>query len=747
MDQHDNHHHSPGTNHGEHPGHIKTAGKPEASSEPAHHEHVHSTQAAPNPVEPSHDNMAPNQSRAIHSQNMPSHVHAELDHNTPGGHSNSHGRGPHAHHDPQIFFRKLLLSALFTIPVLAVSPHFLGLFGIMAPHFSGGSYIAPLFGSLVFFYGGLPFLKGAGQEIKTRQPGMMTLIALAISVSYGYSLLVTFGLTGEEIYWELTTLIVIMLLGHWLEMTAVQNAGSALNEMARLLPDTAVKINGEQLLETPVADLAAGDLLLVRPGARIPADGEVVMGNSLVNESMVTGESVPVPKKPGDGIIAGTINEDGALRIKVLKTGSDTYLAGIMRLVEEAQRSRSRSQILADRAAFWLVIIALGSALVTALAWNLAGAPLNTTMERVVTVMVSACPHALGLAIPLVVAISTTLTARAGLLVRNRLMLEEARNVNYVVFDKTGTLTRGEHKLSRIVPAPGFTEEQVLSLAAAAEFEAEHMLGRGIVNAARERKLNIPQAVSFESMPGRGITAHIDGREVQVGGPNLLNNSAGIKLALELIESARQLDKRGMTTVYLIVDQGMAGLLALADVVKEESYEAITSLKGMGIKVAMLTGDNAAVAAQVSYQLGIDEYFAGILPENKADKIRELQSQGYRVAMVGDGVNDAPSLAQADVGIAIGAGTDVAIESAGIVLVHGDPRDIVRLLQISKASYRKMLQNLAWATGYNAVIIPLAAGVLAPWGFVLPMAAGAVVMSLSTVIVALNAQLLKKTLK
>ncbi len=743
MDQHDHHDDS----HRKHLDHAAAADKPGPTSEPGRHHPIHASHSAPPSLETTepHNTGAKNLHVHAHPQTMNSQVNHAIDHSARNGHSSGHGKGQHAHHNPKVFFKKLWLSALLTIPVLAVSPHFLALLGIMAPSFPGSHYIAPLFATLVFFYGGLIFLQGAGAEIKTRQPGMMTLIALAITVSYGYSLLVTFGLNGEEIYWELTTLIVIMLLGHWLEMSAVQNAGSALNEMARLLPDTAIKVKDDELVEVAVTELRAGDLLLIRPGARVPADGQVVQGNSLVNESMVTGESVPVAKQPGDSIIAGTINEDGALRIQVMKTGAETYLAGIMRLVEEAQKSRSRSQVLADRAAFWLVIIALSSALLTALAWNLAGAPLNIIMERVVTVMVAACPHALGLAIPLVVAISTTITARAGLLVRNRLMLEEARNVNCVVFDKTGTLTKGEHKLSKIIPVAGFTEEKVLSLAAAAEFEAEHMLGRGIVNAAREKNLDIPQAAGFEAMPGRGIIAQIDGQEVQVGGPNLIS-SLGISLPSELFESLQHSDDLGITSVYLVVDKKVAGLLSLADVVKEESQEAINIIKAMGIKVAMLTGDNGAVAAQISQQIGIDEYFAGVLPEHKADKIRELQNQGYRVAMVGDGVNDAPALAQADVGIAIGAGTDVAIESAGIILVHNDPRDVARLFKISKATYRKMVQNLAWATGYNAVVIPLAAGVLAPWGFVLPMAAGAVVMSLSTIIVAINAQLLKKYL-
>ncbi len=696
-----------------------------------HHQHIE-------PAEPS--DVQDGEMKPAHHQHEPN-VQTEPQHNHQA--ANNHSGSSHAHHDPNVFKQKFWISVLLTIPVLVFSEHFLGLLGIAAPHFSGSHYIPAIFGILVFIVGGMVFLQGGVNELKQRKPGMMTLIALAIIVSFTYSLLVTLGFPGQEIFWELATLIDIMLLGHWLEMRAVQNAGSALDEMAKLLPDHALRLEGDQIIEVPVDSLRVGDILLIRPGARIPADGQVVQGESQINQAMVTGESMPVSKKVDDGVIAGTINGAGSLRIQVARTGDETYLAGIIRLVDEAQQSRSRSQILADRAAFWLVIIAAAAALVTALAWGMSGARSEIIMERVVTVMVAACPHALGLAIPLVIAISTSLCAQAGLLVRNRLMFEEAREINYVVFDKTGTLTQGRHQLAHITSAQGITADEILGLAAAAEYEAEHMLAAAIVSSARERGLEMPQVTGFKSMPGRGVSAIVEGHNVQVGGPNLLDQQ-GIILPAELMPAQREAAGAGQTIVYLLVDGQVKGLLTLADKVKDESQLAINLIKSMGIKVAMLTGDNQNVAAQIAEQLGISEYFAGILPENKAVIVKQLQGQGYRVAMVGDGVNDAPALVQADVGIAIGAGTDVAVESAGIVLVRSDPRDVAQLFTISRATYRKMIQNLGWATAYNIVVIPLAAGVLAPWGFALPMAAAAVVMSLSTIIVAINAQLLRK---
>ena len=570
-----------------------------------------------------------------------------VDHSEHSSGHDAHGSQSHSHHDPNVFKQKFWISVLLTIPVLVFSEHFMGLLGIQAPHFTASHYIPAIFGTLVFIIGGMVFIQGGINELINRQPGMMTLIMLAIIVSFGYSLLVTLGFPGQEIFWELATLIDIMLLGHWLEMRAVQNAGSAVDEMAKLLPDTAFKIQGETILEVPVTSLGSGDLVLVRPGGRVPADGRIIHGESQVNQSMVTGESVPVSKKAGDEVIAGTINAEGSLRVQVVNTGDSTYLAGIMRLVKEAQQSKSRSQVLADRAAFWLVIIAVTAAVVTAVAWWMSGAPSEMIMERVVTVMVAACPHALGLAIPLVIAISTSLSAQSGLLVRNRLMFEEARDIDYVVFDKTGTLTQGRHQLTGIIPAAEITAEEVLRLAASAEYEAEHMLARTIVNAAQERNLDLLPATNFESMPGRGISAHIGGRDVQVGGPNLLA-LAGTTLPPELTGPEKEASDASQTMVYLLIEGQVKGILTLADRIKDESREAIETLKSMGIKVAMLTGDNEKVAAQTARQLGINEYFAGVLPENKAAVIKNLQGQGYRVAMVGDGVNDAPALVQAD---------------------------------------------------------------------------------------------------
>ena len=659
------------------------------------------------------------------------------------GHAVHTAHEGHAAHSPKMFLRRFWLSLLLTIPILIYSSHIQMWFGYTPPVFPGSQYLPAVLGMVVYFYGGFVFVKGGIDELRSRQPGMMTLIGLAITVAFASSLLVTLGMPGEELYWELATLVVIMLLGHWFEMSSVQGARGALAEMARLLPDSASIIDGGNLKEVPVHSLEKGDLVLVRPGARIPVDGLVAQGESHLNESMITGESAPVHKQPGDRVIAGTINDEGSLRIRVEKTGGETALAGIMRLVEQAQSSRSRAQVLADRAAFWLVLIAVGTAAITALGWGIAQASGSFIMERVVTVLVTACPHALGLAIPLVLAISTTLSARNGLLVKDRLAFEKARNLNYVVFDKTGTLTKGGHELVAIYPGAGMDENQILRLAAAIEADSGHMISRGIVRAARERHLEIPEAASFESLAGRGVKASVEGKMLYVGGPNLLQH-LGLSLPKRLQEASEKSGSKGENVTYLIVENEVKGAIAMADVVREESREAVQALKKRGVEVAMLTGDSEAVAAAVAAELGLSRYFAGVLPEHKAAKIQELKREGYLVAMVGDGVNDAPALATADVGIAIGAGTDIAVESAGIVLIRNDPRDVVRLIDLSRASYRKMVQNLAWATGYNVVVLPLAAGVLAPLGFVLPMAVGAVVMSASTIIVALNAQLLRK---
>lgn len=657
-------------------------------------------------------------------------------------HSNHAG---HAGHSPDMFCRPFWISLLLTIPIVVYSHMIQMLLGYTAPVFPGSDAIGLVLGSVVFWYGGWPFLSGAVGEIHSRTPGMMTLVALAIATAYAYSVAITLGIVaGMDFYWELATLVTIMLLGHWLELRAVGSAQSALNELARLLPDTAERLTTDGQPETvAVSALRGGDLVLVRPGAAVPADGTVEQGESQLNESMITGESRPVHKHPGEPVIAGTVNGSGALRVRIDKTGEQTALAGIMRLVAEAQNSRSRAQDLANRAAFWLTWIALGTALLTALAWGLADGLTGTTLERVVTVLVVACPHALGLAIPLVIAISTTLSARNGILVRDRRALEEARRVTTVVFDKTGTLTRGELGLVDIATAGPFTNEVALALVAAAERDSEHPLAKAIVAAATERGLDLPAVQRFQALPGRGIEAMIAGVVYQVGGPRLLEQS-GATLPDELARQARIWGQRGQTVIALIRNPDVLAVLALADIIRPESRQAVRELQAQGIEVAMLTGDSQEVANWAAGELGIATVFAQVLPEHKAKQVQELQRQGKRVAMVGDGVNDAPALAQADVGVAIGAGTDVARAAAGIVLVRNDPRDITRIVRLSRASYARMVQNLAWAVGYNALALPLAAGIAAPFGLILPAWVGAVLMSLSTIIVALNAQLLRR---
>ena len=659
------------------------------------------------------------------------------------GHGNGEGHDDHAAHSPEMFRSRFWVSLLLTIPVLIYSHHIQMWLGFQPPPFPGSDYLPFLLSTVIFFYGGIVFLRGGRKELLERKPGMMTLISLAILVAYGYSLMVTLGFPGEELYWELATLVTIMLLGHWLEMNAVQGAQGALKEMAKLLPDTAVKIVEEKEEKVPLHQLKDGDLVLIHPGERVPADGKVVRGESQVNESMITGESMPASKGEGDEVIAGTINEGGSLRVKVEKTGEETVLAGIMRLVEQAQSSKSRAQGLADKAAFWLVVIALSVALLTALTWGYFQAGTTFIMERVVTVLVGACPHALGLAIPLVIAISTYLSAKNGLLVKDRLSLEEARNLDCIVFDKTGTLTKGEQGVVDIYPGEGVSEEKLLTLAAGVESDSEHMIARALVKSAQERGLSIPQASSFEAMAGRGVKGIVQGQEIYVGGPNLLEE-INLSPGEYWRESRERAEKAGQSTIFVLTRDEILGMIVFADVVREESHEAVQALKKYGIQVFMLTGDSSAVAEKVSGELGIERYFAGVLPEHKASKIEQLKEEGYQVGMVGDGINDAPALAVAKVGIAIGAGTDVAVESAGIVLVRNDPRDVVRLIKLSRATYSKMLQNLGWAAGYNVVILPLAAGVLAPVGFIMPMALAAVVMSASTIIVALNAQLLRR---
>ena len=654
------------------------------------------------------------------------------------------GHDTHAGHSPEMFRQRFWLSLVLTIPAVIWSTHIEMLLGYQAPAVPGARWIPAIFGSVVFVYGGRAFLQGAWRELRDRLPGMMTLISLAITVAFVFSWVVQLGLIrADALWWELATLVTIMLLGHWIEMRSVQRAEGALDELAKLLPATATRIaNGEEQV-VPIGELRSGNIVLVRPGESVPADGVVRKGESAVNESLITGESRPVKKREGDEVIAGTINGEGSLRLEVTGTGEDTKLSRIMRLVADAQRSKSRAQVLADRAAQMLTGVAIAAALLTMVVWQLLGAPVDFSIVRVVTVLVIACPHALGLAVPLVVAISTTLGARAGLLVRDRRGLEEARLVDTVIFDKTGTLTLGEFRVVDVAVADGMTTDAALRLAAAIERESEHPIAQGIVKTAAERGLRLPEVQGFRALPGRGVAATVEGAEYRLGGPALLTSERA-RVSPALAQTASDAARRAQSAVYLLRDGAALAVFAVADAVRPESRAAIAALHQRGIAVAMLTGDARAVADAVAKDLGIDTVFAEVLPEDKASKVAELQHRGRKVAMVGDGVNDAPALATADIGIAIGAGTDVAVEAGQIVLVRSDPRDIPKIVTLSRATYRKMLQNLWWAAGYNIVAIPLAAGVLAGRGILLTPAVGAVLMSASTVIVAVNAQLLKR---
>lgn len=672
--------------------------------------------------------------------------HASRDaHDAHGKSGERHaGHDQHAGHSPKIFRDKFWLSLILTIPVVIWAAHIQMIFGYVAPEFPGSAWISPVLGTFVFLCGGLVFLKGAWRELRARLPGMMTLISLAISVAFIFSWVVQLGLIkADAIWWELATLVTIMLLGHWIEMRSITQAQGALQELAKLLPDTATRVTGESEETVPVSELQSGDLILVRPGERVPADGVVRKGASDLNESMITGESKPVKKKEGDEVIAATINGQGSLRVEVTATGDKTKLSGIMRLVADAQKSKSRAQHLADRAAQILTGVAIVAGALTLVVWQLLGASIDFSIIRVVTVLVIACPHALGLAVPLVVAISTTMGARNGLLVRDRRGLEEARNVDTVIFDKTGTLTLAEFRVVEMSVAEGESEENMLRIAAGVESESEHPIARGIVKTAVERKLDVPPADGFRAVTGKGVAASVGGAEYHMGGPALLKEES-VQVPDALRTAAEAAAGRGQAAIYLIRDRKALAVFAVADAIREESREAINALHERGLEVAMLTGDAQAVADAVAKELGIDTVFAQVLPEEKASKVKELQAQGKKVAMVGDGVNDAPALATADIGIAIGAGTDVAVEAGHIVLVRSDPRDIPRIITLSRVTYRKMLQNLWWAAGYNIFAIPLAAGVLASWGILLTPALGAVLMSASTVVVAINAQLLKR---
>jgi Cu2+-exporting ATPase len=675
-----------------------------------------------------------------------------------GGHAHGHAHGPprkaaphpaghdkHAGHSPGMFRDRFWLSLLLTIPVVVWAEHIQMILRYTAPAFPGSAWISPVLGTAVFLHGGLVFLQGAWRELRARLPGMMTLISLAISVAFVFSWVVQLGLIrAEAIWWELATLVTIMLLGHWIEMRSIAQAQGALQELAKLLPDTATRVTEQGEETVPISELREGDIVLVRPGESVPADGLIQKGTSDLNEALITGESRPVRKSEGDEVIAGTINGEGSLRIRVTGTGEKTKLSGIMRLVADAQTSKSRAQHLADRAARTLTGVAIVAGVVTLVVWQLLGASIDFSVTRVVTVLVIACPHALGLAVPLVVAISTTLGARNGLLVRDRRGLEEARNVDTVIFDKTGTLTLGEFRVVEMSVADGESGENLLRIAAGVESESEHPIARGIVKTAADRGLDVPPADNFRALTGKGVAASVGSVEYHMGGPALLE-AENARVSEPLRRAIEAAATRGQAAISLLRGGTAIAVFAVADAIREESREAIRALHARGIHVVLLTGDARAVAEAVAAELKIDTVFAQVLPGDKAAKVRALQEQGRTVAMVGDGVNDAPALATADIGIAIGAGTDVAVEAGHIVLVRSDPRDIPRILELSRATYRKMIQNLWWAAGYNVVAIPLAAGALAAWGILLTPAVGAVLMSASTVVVAINAQLLKRT--
>ncbi len=723
------------------------------------------------------------------------HVHTEHDHNAMTKHGTHEQHAPHSGHDPaaiqdndahaghsmtdhsghdpvpmqgndahaghsmtdhggheDLFRRKFWVSLLLSLPVLLFSEGLQMLLGISLPAFPGSHWIAPIFALIVFVYGGVPFIQMAIPEIKNRKPGMMTLISLAITVALVYSIATIFIPGQMDFFWELVTLIDIMLLGHWIEMRSIRQASGALDALAKLMPDTAVLLHADGSLETvAVKILKFGDILLVRPGAKIPADGEIVEGETSVNEAMITGESKAVNKSPGSKVIGGSINGDGSLRIRVTATGDQTALAGIMRLVAQAQQSKSRTQILADKAAGWLFYIALGVAVLTAIAWTAAIGFNLTVIERVATVLVIACPHALGLAIPLVVAITTEMGAKHGILIRDRLALEKVRQINTILFDKTGTLTEGQLGLVAYQSRAGQDKHLALAEAAAVEGDSEHPIAKALRKSAAELNLTLPKVHGFEALKGKGIVAHGEHHQYMLGGPSLLQ-SLDLDIPEELSRFEQDASNKGQSVIHLIESDHngsqpqVKASFALSDIIRPESKQAVKELQQMGIKVAMVTGDSEAVARSVGKELGIDTYFAQVLPENKDAMVSQLQEKGELVAMVGDGINDAPALTRADVGIAIGSGTDVAVESSGIILVKSNPMDVVKLIRLSRLSYQKMIQNLVWAAGYNVIALPLAAGVLAPINITLSPAVGALLMSLSTIIVALNSQLMRRKL-
>ncbi|MFC0581169.1 heavy metal translocating P-type ATPase [Micrococcoides hystricis] len=665
--------------------------------------------------------------------------HSHAQHDEHKDHQHHGGHGGHGDHVAQ--FRRLFwIMLVLAVPVVGFNDMFAHLLGYHLPDADWVWWVSPILGTLMYFWGGWPFLSGGWSEIRSRKPGMMLLIALAITVAFLASWGASLHVLDQELnfWWELALLVVIMLLGHWIEMRSLAETTSALDSLAALLPDEAEKVVGEETVSISPADLVVGDVVIVRPGAAVPADGKIVDGSASMDESMVTGESKTVRRERGEHVVAGTIATDSGLRIEVTATGDDTALAGIQKLVADAQASSSRAQRIADTAAAWLFWFALGAAVITAFVWSVVGMP-DLAVVRTITVLVIACPHALGLAIPLVVSIATERAARGGVLIKDRLALESMRSVDSVLFDKTGTLTKGEPTVTGIEPVGDRTEKEVLMLAAAAEAASEHPLARAIVGAAQASELTVPRASDFSSSPAVGVKASVEGTIIEVGGPYLLEQHGADELSV-----ADRWRTEGAIILHVLADGEVIGALRLADEIRAESQDAVDALHAAGAEVVMITGDAKAVADQVAKELGIDRVFAGVRPEDKAAKVAELQDEGRTVAMVGDGVNDAPALAQADVGIAIGAGTDVAIGSAGVILASSDPRSVLSVIDLSQATYRKMKQNLWWAAGYNLISVPLAAGVLAPIGFVLPMSVGAILMSASTVVVALNAQLLRR---
>ena len=692
-----------------------------------------------------HAEHADYRAHADHEDHM---AHAEHDdHRAHAEHDDHKGHGAHDHTGHEIMFRnRFWISLALSIPVLIYSPAIQSWLGYTAPEFPGSQLIVPVLSTIIYFYGGLPFLRMATWELRERKPAMMTLISMAISVAYFYSMATIFWDLGEDFFWELVTLIDIMLLGHWLEMRSVRQASGALDALAQLLPDTAEVVMADgRIEEHPVSHLKTGDIALVRPGASVPADGVVVEGKSEVNEAMVTGESKPVDKIVDSSVIAGTVNAgNSSLRVKVTAVGDDTALSGIMRLVDEAQRSKSETQLLADRAASLLFYVALAAALIAGLVWSIYfGDVTAEVVAIVVTVLIIACPHALGLAVPLVIANTTELGAKNGILIRDRQAIETAKDLNIITFDKTGTLTKGEIGVVSTASADGFRPAEALAVTAAVEGDSEHPIARAIRQSAEEQQLDLPTVSDFEILKGRGVKATYDGQTVYVGGPRLLEFLEAERSG-DLINFAQESGAKGQSVVYLVREQEVVAAFALADVVREESGLAVSALHDMDIEVAMLTGDSEDVARAVAEELRIDQYFAEVLPADKDQKVIELQQQGKRVAMVGDGVNDAPALTRADIGIAIGSGTDVAVESAGLILVKSNPLDVVKIVKLSLASYRKQTQNIWWGAGYNIIMIPLAAGILAPFGFIMPPALGAIFMSVSTIIVAINAQTLRR---